>query len=259
MTCKTERHVRRTRLTKTVVAATLCLIGAGWVMSAAAAPIIYFGEDQNANGAFVPGGDSEQARNQFLSHLTGVGNEDFESFTSGTPAPLALTFPGSIGSTINATITGSGSTLTNANACCGRFATSGQSFYEVSGTFDIAFSNPISAFGFYATDVGDFNGQLTLTLIDGTTMIVNLTVPNTVNGNDGSLLFWGFIDPTQQYTKVSFGNTAPGVDYFGFDDMVIGDAQQIHLVPEPSTLLLFGAGLGLLGLMFRRRRQALDC
>ncbi len=248
-----DAHPHAAWLPRTLLAAAVGLTAIGWAASAAATPTTFFGEDQNANGAFVPGGNSQTARNQFLSHLTGVGNEDFESFASGAAPPLNLTFPGSTGS-IAATITGDGGILTNSTGCCGRFATSGQAYYEVSGRFVLDFSKPIAAFGFYATDVGDFNGQLTLTLSDGTT--VNLTVPNTTNGNNGSLLFWGFIDPTESYTKVTFGNTAPGVDYFGFDDMVIGDQQQVHMVPEPAELLLFGAGLALLALQLRRRRQS---
>ena len=68
----------------------------------------------------------------------------------------------------------------------------------------------------------------------------------------GSLLFWGFIDTTTAYTKIAFGNTNAGTDFFGFDDMTIGDRQQIR-VPEPASLAL--VGLSLLALTATRRRR----
>ena len=40
-------------------------------------------------------------------------------------------------------------------------------------------------------------------------------------------LYFGFFDTDNQYTAISFGNTAPGVDYFGFDDMRVGTIFQI--------------------------------
>jgi hypothetical protein len=36
------------------------------------------------------------------------------------------------------------------------------------------------------------------------------------------VLFFGFIDTANPFTSITFGDTAPGVDFFGFDDMTIG-------------------------------------
>jgi hypothetical protein len=219
--------------------------------SANAAVLTFFGEDTGANGAFVPGGASETARNNFLANLDGVGTEDFEGFANGTTTPIALTFPGSAGS-ITATLNDpSGSAFTSTNPGAGRFATSGVSFLqEVTNGFRIDFSSPIAAFGFYGTDIGDFKGQITLTFTNGSTL--NLTVPNTLNGPNASLLFFGVIDTVNSYTSVTFGNTNAGTDFFGFDDLIIGDIDQVDPVPAPAALVLFG--LGLAGLGFARRR-----
>jgi hypothetical protein len=70
-------------------------------------------------------------------------------------------------------------------------------------------------------------GQVTISLTDINDAVTTLTVGNTVNGNNASLLFWGFIDVVNSYKSVAFGNTAQGFDGFGFDEMVIGDQRQL--------------------------------
>jgi hypothetical protein len=117
--------------------------------------------------------------------------------------------------------------------------------------FEIEFSQPISAFGFYGTDIGDINGDLILQIENGGTKSFTLS---TGGDPDGSLLFWGFIDSSETYSKIKFVNTGPG-DSFGFDDMTIGDPGQVKVatVPEPNSiacLLMIGAT----SLTVRRRR-----
>lgn len=225
--------------------------------SASAAPTVFFGENQSP-GDFVNGAP-QTAQTNFLSNLTGVGIEAFNQ-ASGSTSPLAVAFPGSSGN-ITATLSGDGRITTNPGA--GRFNTSGATaapaaggWWEVSGIFDITFDTAISAFGFYGVDVGDFDGQLTIALTDVNDIVSNYVVNNTINGDNGSLLFWGFIDAGNSYKKVSFGNTQSGFDFFGFDDMVVGDARQITNpgeVPEPTSIALLG--LGLLGVVAARKRK----
>lgn len=223
-------------------------------MPAMAAPTIYFGETQTPSPAATVSGAAATARASFLAQLGGVSTEDFEGLAAGTP-PATLTFAGSAGP-ITAAFTGVTGQICTSNGCGGpgRFATSGTNYLDIStNAFSVTFSTPVAAFGFYGTDIGDFNGQLTLTLTSasGTT---TLTVPNTLNGNDGSLLFYGIIDTANPFTSITFGNTAPGADLFGFDDITVGDVRQVTGgVPEPTTWAMMIIGFGAIGGTMRRR------
>lgn len=237
------------------------LVGAGLasglylsISTAAAVPVLYFGEDLTPDFTIPAGGAAETARNDFFNNLSGVGTETFESFTAGATEPFNLTFPGST-SAITATLSGGGSTICNTNTNClppaaGEFPTSGDQWLATNTGFNITFSDAISAFGFYGTDIGDFGGQLELTLSNGTTEI--LTINN--GSSNGSLMFVGFIDLTDTYTSIAFSNSSFGSDFFGFDDMIIGDEGQItggHTeVSEPGTISLFV--IGLLGFLIRK-------
>jgi hypothetical protein len=247
----------------TIATASLLMLAS--VSTAQAAPVVYFGENQVANGAVV--GPPVTARNAFLARLTAtVQSEGFESFSNGQLPPLDLVFTGS-GGTLAATITGPGAVYDTPFG--GRFNTTspGAKFWETPFRFDIDFAAPISAFGFYGTDIGDFQGSVTVTLTDTAAKTTTLTIGHTVNGSTiGSLLFWGFVDESTAYTKISFGNTASDrcvanifdCDAFGFDDMVIGDQRQIITtpppvgVPVPGTLALAGLALAALGALRRK-------
>lgn len=222
-----------------------------------AAPVKYFGEDlgggEGVRLASHP--NSDAARAAFLAALINPGVETFESFSDGTGAPLTVNF-GTAGS---ATLLGEGSvnSVPTGTNGVGRYPISGTNYWETGSAPSIVFSAPVAAFGFYGVDIGDFGGQITVTLagISGTT---TLTIDNTVNGPGGSVLYFGIIDTANPFTSVTFGNTAPGDDFFGFDDFTIGSVEQVREdpngnVPVPATLALLG--IGGVGLAFLRRRK----
>lgn len=232
-------------MNKTLLAAALMSISA----ASFATPIVTFGEDVTTSG--VLGANSTAARDDFLSQLSGVGTEDFESFSSGNTGPLSLNFPGTSGS-IGATITGSGEVSSDVGF--GRFATSGSNYWRTStGSFKIEFTSGINAFGFNGIDIGDFvNAQMTLNLEGGGSETLTVDHSLNIGNHDQSTLFFGFIDTTTSYTSIEFFNVGGG-DTFAFDDMIIGDIGQINSVSEPGTLALLG--LGLAGIASARRRK----
>lgn len=251
--------MQTTTLTSALLAASLWLV----THNASAIPMVFFGEDLNPGSTVPVGGNAQTARNSFLSNLTGVGNENFDSFSNLTPITgggINVSFPGSSGA-ITANLSGNDGGICDQNVGgtvgtigCGfsRFATSTNNYLQNASNMLLTFSDPVAAFGFYGTDFGDFNGVISLTLTGDAVQVFN--VPSTQGGSaNGNLLFWGIIDTDNTFSSISFSASGSGTDVFGFDDMVIGDRQQVTPVPVPATFALFG--LGLVGLGWTRRKR----
>lgn len=246
----------------TLAACALTIAGVGLGPQTAAAYQIFFGEDLNNDGnvALSSTPNSTAAEQQFKRVLTGVGTEGFESYSSGTNAPLDLTFPGAGDATLsggNGTIQSVAPGTTNG---VGRYGTSGSNFLEVTagggGNFVVNFDNTVAAFGFYGIDIGDFGGQLQIQLNDAANTLI--TVNNTIGSGgstDGSVIFFGIVaeDGDEDFTQASFLTTTGGGDVFAFDDMTVGSRPQV--ISEPATLATLG--LGIAGLTaFRRARKS---
>lgn len=166
----------------------------------------------------------------------------------------------------------------------GRFDTTGNQsngdpswYWETDHDFTVTFGSLFNAFGFYATDAGDFGGTFSITLLDAQghdadTLCVTSTTSTassgcalqvTGNENNGGLLFFGFADAAVQgYSGVRFNVSQAScplggcnVDVIGFDDFIIGNVSQSGggSVPEPGTLALVAVA-GMLGLRGRRAR-----
>lgn len=160
---------------------------------------------------------SDAAEADFFSHLTSPGAFTFESVSTGV-----TTVVGSVGS-IGFTLTG-GTVLSSAGGDnAGRYAISNFNYYDTATQVcTIVFGTPIHSFGIYATDVGDVSGVLQLRLTNSLGGTTTLTVPSATGLDaDGSVLYYGFIDPNNTYTKIEFLNSTSGSDGFGFDNLTV--------------------------------------
>jgi hypothetical protein len=237
------------RLVQLVLAAGITIVLCVPAESAAT----FFGEDPSAGGG-LPIPNSAAAQAAFLSQLVSPKVEDFESIPVGTQFPFNVAF-GADTATLSGTNNVSNTGVQNSNIA-GRFPVSGSQYLNVGSldakSFTLTFSSPQAAFGFYATDAGDFNGQLTISLDGGTPVVI----PHTVGAPNGAALFFGIIDAANPFATVSFSNTNPTLaDAFGYDDFTIGRREQL-VVPEPSTLAIWSllATLGICVGWCRKRR-----
>lgn len=220
-----------------ILATLLCLTA----NQGSAAIVTFFGEDVNRAGDpnVVTPVNSSAASGRFLANLANVGTETFESFRTGTFVPLTANFSG-LGTAV---LSGTG-TVVSGNDGGGRFPVSGTQYLltDAGAGFNLRFSAPVSAFGFYGTDIGDYGGQIVLTLTDTSGALTTLTVPNTIGSNgstSGSMLYYAFLDSGNAYTNIEFSDTSTP-DVFAFDNITVGS---INPAPEPGAFALMGFGL----------------
>ncbi len=234
---------------------------------ASAQTTVYKGYDANNNSGTAVKTNSNAASASFQSALSGTSTESFEGFASGTSAPLTLNFAGSAGP-LTATLSGGGSVQSGtANSTGGdRFPTAGSKYYSAESTnFTITFGSAVAAFGFYATDI-ESDVQLIFTRVSGATetygfasLFPTVNYGTAFGSPTASVNFLGFINTTDLFTKVTFGQGGNSSgDVLGFDQMTIGDARQVvnppsGAVPEPATWAMMIAGFGMVGGAMRRR------
>lgn len=226
---------------------------AGIVFPADAALTSYFGLNSSGTGTAI----ADAANGTFVNAMSGLGmsfgTETFDAKPVNSPTPLAVSF----GPAGTGTANGASDVVLSGNGGFGRFPISGLNYLDVSRVgFTVTFNTPVAAFGFYVTDAADSNGDFTMTLTDTVGNVSALNVGLTTNSlNDGSVLFFGFVDPTVRYVAIAFGTTTPldtNADLIGLDNLTAGVIQEpATSVPEPLSSTLFIASL--LGLAAARR------
>ena len=187
--------------------------------------LTFFGEDLGLGEStrLETWPNASAAASDFNSNLVGVATESFENFSSGDSAPLNLTF-----GTTTATLTGVGSVIQVASGTngFGRYPTDGKNLFETASlNFSVNFDEPQAAFGFFGIDLGDFQGRVTFTTINGGR--TTCYIPHTIGAPGGSVIFFGIIDTDNPFTSVEFGNIGSGADCFGYDQMTVGIPEAI--------------------------------
>lgn len=217
----------------------------------------FFAEEEAPSGAVTGAPVTERA--SFLGYLSGVTSEGFEGFTaSNTAQAVSITRNGTTctikqlisefdgGFTdvadveyepkvLNATLaplvgrfntTASGANWLDLAVETGNDASAPSGIWEGRYRASFSFSTAIAAFGFYGTDFGDFTEgrrvMAELTLSGGGTTTVEITDDITSHAN-GNLIFWGFADGADTYTKVVIyveQTTSSSAEGLGIDDVV---------------------------------------
>jgi hypothetical protein len=245
------------------LAVAVLALAAGAAGPAKADLTVYFGIDEGNGGPPTTPNLSLSARNAFISALSGVGVENFESQSTGS-FPTTLSFSGTA-VTASASTADSANNYVNTGTPNGTFATSGTHFLFNPGSGvavndSLTFSSAVTGFGMYVTDLSDGTSpvdqiQYKLTFADNTTQTVTTSVgPSNLNAN---VLFFGVVvtNPFQSIKSIQILNTQPGSDdSLGIDDMTIGQEQSPLAAPEPSTFVSAGIA-GLFGLSYAWRRK----
>jgi hypothetical protein len=217
-----------------------------------ASATVHYGANTEADTAKTATGAALTARTAFAAATTGLQVCDFESMTVGAVGPAAaITFGGGVTGTItcnqyssdHTTVAASTTDIIDNSGASNRWNTTsgGSKWYEFTDEVVIALSAPVTAIGFYVTDLGNHNATLRVTLrrANGSAVAYYLPKAAALAGASGLLRFWGVTGETQ-FTQVIlqtvyYADLTPGVydnpvfhvqgtpEIVGIDDILIGN------------------------------------
>lgn len=278
-------------------AAVLLAIASGALGSAQAAPQVFLATNTEAAGRVVDGSGNANPvaqRNLFQAALdpAKVIRETFDQqaigeTVLGTPLNIfgvAATLTPTDGGTVQGSARVREDPYAGGGTFLGRFNSTGDPgalpaspgtanarWWETSAkTTTLNFTNPISTFGLFLTDLGDFDGAFMVDIFDaaGASLYSNTLASVGTNTANGSLTFFGYVGDVT-LGKVVFtlnqncgGTSTPSCDvglydFVGFDDLITGPLKNGGTpMPEPTSLALVGLSLGLLGVARRRKVRA---
>jgi hypothetical protein len=226
-----------------------------------AAPFTFFGEDvgpgdqdDHLRGAAT---NAHSARGLFQTAVPGSTTQGLDGLLDGAGGPIAFSF-----GSISATLSGGGMIVSlpgDSTDGQGGFPISNDNLWQVEGTnFQVKLNKKVTAFGFYATDIGDAGGTVSILLngVPGPT-IGHSATPDTSKATSGSVFFFGLRNDVPFDTiDVIYGPGAGVVDRFNFDNFMTGPEAPLAATPEPGSLLLLGSTLVGMGMAVKRRRAA---
>jgi hypothetical protein len=206
-----------------------------------AARIIFFGLDNNATGMFPLSShpNADAARAAFLANLIAgtLGLQDFDGLATGPLTPT-LGFPPSGATASFTSLSTDGSSIISGVTPLLQFAVSGSQCLltttaEDNQFFSLTFSSPQRAFGFYATDPSDYFGsaapsgtpplRLLLEGSGGSTLLDVLPGVDVSTVRDGSVIFFGVIETSNPFTKITLVNPVTGLGAIGTDGICVDD------------------------------------
>lgn len=260
------------------IAASICLLASA--QYAQAVLVDFYGVGANAGSKELSFQQALTAGTLAVDKLEDDANctrgwyKDLSCNTTGVASPgidpLGLVFDSVSppGTTSLAGLTGTSQIVSDPSE--GRMAHSGVSYW-VGQDFTITFDAAVSAFGFWGSDIGDFIKGCTTTACKDRGITIELfnDAGDALgdfwvkgDGNNGSVLFWGFVDTAvgpARVKSIRIKDVTDGLDGQAFDDFMIGavrsdfDPGTPNPAPEPGVLAL--AGLALAGAARARRRR----